>query len=69
MRGSDEEIAKALSQNAYAVKKNREAARRLGKERVKEIYESLYSLAAGAKNGKYSKQGALFLAISKIFFG
>lgn len=67
--GSDEEIAKALSQNAYAVKKNREAARRLGKEKVKEIYESLYSLGAGAKSGKYSKQGALFLAISKIFFG
>lgn len=69
MAGSDEEIAKALSQNAYAVKKNREAARRLGKERVKELYEELYSLGAGAKSGKFQKQGALFLAIDKIFFG
>lgn len=69
MKGSDEEIAKALSQNAYAVKKNREAARRLGKERVKELYEGLYGLSSGAKSGKFQKQGALFLATAKIFFG
>ena len=69
MKGSDEEIAKALSQNAYAVKKNREAAKRLGKERVRTLYEELYALASGAKGGKYSKQGALFSAVAKIFFG
>lgn len=69
MKGSDEEVAKALSQNAYAVKKNREAARRLGRERVEELYRELYALSSGAKSGKYFKQGALFLAIAKIFFG
>lgn len=69
MAGSDEEVAKALSQNAYAVKKNREAARRLGRERVRELYGELYSLGAGAKSGKFSKQGAYFSAIAKIFFG
>ncbi len=69
MTGGDEEIAKALSRNAYAVKKDREAARRLGKARARELYEALYSLGAGAKSGLYSKQGALFSAISEIFFG
>lgn len=69
MKGSDEEIAKALSQNAYAVKKNRETARKLGRERTEELYRGLYELGAGAKSGKFSKQGALFLAITKIFFG
>ena len=69
LSGSDEEIAKTLSQNAYAVKKNREVVRRLGRERVKELYEALYALGAGAKSGKYQKQGALFLGIQKIFFG
>ena len=68
LSGSDEEIAKALSQNAYAVKKNREIVRRLGHERVKELYEALYALGAGAKSGLYPKQGALFLGIAKIFF-
>lgn len=68
-RGSDEEVAKALSQNAYAVKKNREAVRRLGNERVKKLYTQLYGLGAGAKSGKFSAQGALFSAVAKIFFG
>ena len=69
MKGSDEEVGRALSQNAYAVKKNREIVRRLGAERVKALYGSLYELGAGAKSGKYQKQGALFLAVAKIFFG
>ncbi len=69
MKGGDEEIAKALSQNAYAVKKNREAARRLGKKRVQTLYEELYALSSGAKSGVVFKQGALFLATAKIFFG
>lgn len=69
LAGSDEEVGRILSQNAYAVKKNRELVRRLGRERVKELYEGLYELGAGAKSGKYQKQGALFLAIAKIFFG
>ena len=68
LSGSDEEVGRILSQNAYAVKKNRELVRRLGRERVKELYEGLYELGAGAKSGKYQKQGALFLAIAKIFF-
>lgn len=69
LRGSDEEIAKTLSQNPYAVKKNREAARRLGAERVRGLYEQLYALSSGAKSGKFFKQGALYLAVAKIFFG
>ena len=69
LKGSDEEIGRALSQNAYAVKKNREIVRRLGHARVKALYEALYELGAGAKSGIYQKQGALFLAVAKIFFG
>ena len=68
MQGSDEEIARTLSQNPYAVKKNREAARRLGRERVEKLYTDLYALGAGAKSGRYKKEGAFALAIEKIFF-
>ena len=69
MQGSDDEVGRALSQNAYAVKKNREIVKRLGLKRVQELYTALYELGAGAKSGKYQKQGALFLATAKIFFG
>ena len=69
MNGSDREVAAALGMQPYAVQKSREAAARLGTERVKELYGALYTLSAGAKSGDYTKKGALFSAIAKIFFG
>ena len=68
MAGSDAEVAKTLWVQPYAVQVNREAARRLGKARVQEMYLSLYELSSGAKSGLYGKTGALFEAIAKIFF-
>ena len=69
MRGTDGEIAKVLGVKPYAVQKNRETVRRLGKERAQALYLSLYALASGAKSGLYAKKGALFAAVAKIFFG
>ncbi len=69
MRLSDAEAAKILGAKPYSVQKNREAAARLGRERVQELYEGLYALSCGAKSGLYSAQGALFSAVVKIFFG
>lgn len=68
MKGSDEEVGKVLSVKPYAVKKNRETAARLGKERIAALYARLYELSSGAKSGMYSKTGALSSAIAKIFF-
>ena len=69
LEGTDREVAATLSMQPYAVQKSREAAARLGTKRVKELYEALYTLSSGAKSGDYTKQGALFSAIAKIFFG
>ena len=69
MRGTDAEISSALGIKPYAVQKNRETASRLGAARVKELYERLYALSSGAKSGQYTKYGALFAAIAKIFCG
>lgn len=69
MTGSDAEVAKTLGVKPYAVQKNREAARRLGKGRAEETYLALFGLSSGAKSGLYGKTGALFEAIAKIFFG
>ena len=64
----DGELAKSLGVRPYAVQKNRQTAARLGRERVRALYERLYSLSSGAKSGKYAKTGALFDAIAKIFY-
>ncbi len=69
MRLSDAEAAKVLGVKPYSVQKNREAAARIGKERVRELYEGLYALSCGAKSGLYSAKGAVFCATAKIFFG
>ncbi len=68
MSGGDAEVAKTLGIKPYAVQKNREAASRLGKEKVKALYERLYALSAGARSGEYTKSGALLAATAKIFF-
>ncbi len=68
LRGSDGEVASKLSMKPYAVQKNREQASRMGAERVQAYYLALYSLSCGAKSGVYTKEGALFQAIAKIFF-
>ena len=64
----DAELAKALGVKPYAVQKNRQTAARLGRERVRTLYEQLYALSSGAKSGKFAKTGALFDAIAKIFY-
>ncbi len=68
MGGSDAEIAAALGIKPYAVQKNREAAARLGRARVKSLYSRLYELCAGSRSGVYTKSGALLAAVAKIFF-
>lgn len=68
-RASDAELAKSLGVKPYAVQRNRETAARLGREKVKETYRRLYELSCGARNGLYTKAGALSAAIAEIFFG
>ena len=68
MKGSDGEVAGALGMKPYAVQKNREAAARLGRSRVEELYTALYALSCGAKGGIYTKTGAFIDAVAKIFF-
>lgn len=69
LRGSDEELAKALGMHPYAVKTSREVARRLGAERTQQLYRELYALLSGMRGGLYLKTGALSAAVAKIFFG
>lgn len=67
--GTDAEIGKLLGIKPFAVQKNRELIRRLGKARVEEHYLALYRLSSGMKSGLYAKKNALYAAIAKIFFG
>lgn len=68
-KGTEAEAAKLLGVKPYAVKKNRELALRLGKERVETLYTSLYALSCDMKSGKNNKTNAMSAAIAEIFFG
>ncbi len=66
---SDADIGKKVGLHPYAVKKSREAVRRMGRARAEELYLKLYRLSADMRSGKYSKAGALKAAVAEIFFG
>ena len=68
MRGTDAEIASALSMNQYAVKKNRELANKFGRARILYLYESVFSAISGFKCGEFTQSSALQLVTAKIFF-
>ncbi len=69
MKGSDEDVAKALGMKRYPVQKNREAAAAMGAARVDEMYLACYRLGADMRSGLIGKSGALSAAVAKIFFG
>jgi len=65
---SDAEAAKKLGAKEYAVKKNRQTARAMGKEKIKRYIDLFYSAAADIKSGKMSPDSAFKLITAKIFF-
>lgn len=67
-KGSDKEIASALSLNEYVVKKNREQAARFGREAVYAVYQRIYDAVCRVKSGELSPAGALNAVTSAIFF-
>lgn len=69
MRGTDAEVGKEIGQKPYAVQKNRELAARIGKARVEQLYNALYTLSCDMKSGRSNKSNALSVAIAEIFFG
>ncbi len=65
---SDSETAKALNQKEYAVKKNREQARRIGKEKLAFYIDVFYRAVADIKCGNLGADSSLKTAVAKIFF-
>lgn len=68
LTGSDAEAAKILGAKEYSVKKNRQQARALGKEKIKRYIDLFYSASADIKSGKTSPDSAYKLVVAKIFF-
>lgn len=69
VEGSDSEIATALSQKEYSVKKNREQARKFGKEALYTFYQSAYDCMSAIKSGKKTPESALKAFTVQLFFG
>lgn len=57
-RGSDRETALSLGMKEYAVKKNREQAERMGKERLFACYNDVYKAVSGIKCGEIAPDSA-----------
>lgn len=65
---SDAEAAKILGAREYAVKKNRQTARTIGKEKLKKYIDMFYSASADVKSGRITSDSAFKLVTAKIFF-
>ena len=67
--GNDKQTADALGMKEYAVKKSREQARKLGKDKPKEYYAYLYRTRSDIKSGVYTPSSALKKVTARLFFG
>lgn len=68
LRGSDREIANVLGLKEFAVKKRREQANALGKDKLLQTYEGLYTAISCIKSGKMTPESALKTATLRLFF-
>lgn len=64
--GSDRRAAEQLGMKEYAVKKNREQARRFPIGKVETWYFSLYDAVNAVKGGKMTPEGALTQVVAQI---
>lgn len=64
----DGDIASALKMTEWGVKKSREQARAIGKERLSSLFSGAYSLASQLKSGEMTPVGAFQVAVAKVFF-
>ncbi len=65
---SDAAVASKLKMKEYGVKKSREQAARLGKERLERLTCALYDFSARMRSGKLTPEGAFMCAISDVLF-
>lgn len=66
--GDDQSLAAELKMNEWAVRKNREDARRFGEQRLCSLVNSLYGLISSFRGGLITKDGALDSAVCAILF-
>ena len=67
-RGGDREVAATLGIKEYAAKKNREQAQKFGKERLLELYTTVYNAISGIKFGEIAPASVLKAVTAKLFF-
>jgi DNA polymerase III delta subunit len=65
---SDKELADMLKMKEYGVKKSGEQARAIGRERLTNLVNGIYSLIADIKSGQITPEGALNTAVAKVLF-
>ena len=68
LSGTEKDIATALGLREYGVKKNREHAKALGKEKTLRLYEATYEAISNVKCGKRTPPAAMQEVIARLFF-
>lgn len=66
---SDAETATILGQKEYFIKKQRQQAAIMSKQKIKDCYLTVFNAVNDVKNGNISGQGALLKVNAEIFFG
>ena len=64
----DADIASALRMTEWGVKKSREQARAMGRDRLAKLFKGAYALASALKSGEMTPSGAFEAATAKVFF-
>ena len=64
----DADIASALRMTEWGVKKSREQARAMGRDRLAKLFNGAYALASALKSGEMTPSGAFEAATAKVFF-
>ncbi len=67
-KGGDKEVAAALGIKEYGARKNREQVTKLGKERVRALYEGVYGAISDIKCGKTTPPSAFKAVTARLFF-
>ncbi len=68
-KGGDKEIAIALGMKEYAVRKNREQARKFTSGELLQLYNEVYNAISGIKCGELTPSSALKKVTAELFFG
>ncbi len=66
---SDAALASSMKMKEYGVKKSREQAANIGRDKLEKLIVALYDFSAAMRSGKLTPEGAFDCAVAKVLLG